>query len=49
VPASGKPFGPGGFGSNPSGFGLGRATSPSLAKVLDLGPNPLRQNDSIWT
>jgi len=49
VPASGKPFGPGGFGSNPSGFGLGRATSPSFAKALDLGPNPLRQNDSIWT
>jgi len=47
VADAGATGGPGGFGSNPSGFGLGRATSPSFAKALDLGPNPLRQNDSI--
>ena len=46
APASGKPFGPGKFGPNPSGFGLGRATSPTVAEPLDLGPNSLRQNDS---
>ena len=46
-PASGKPFGPGEFGPNPSGFGLGRATSPTRAEALDLDPNSYRQNDSI--
>ena len=47
APASEKPFGPGEFGPNPSGFGLGRATSttapkPSTLAQIPAGSAPLR-------
>ena len=47
APASGKPFGPGEFGPNPSALGLDRAASTACAEGLDLVPNFLRQNGSI--
>jgi len=40
APASEKPFGPGEFEPNPSGFGLGRATSTTAPKPSTLAQIP---------
>jgi hypothetical protein len=49
VSASGKPEGPGEFTPNPSSFDIARWKDIGLVKSLDLVPNSLRQNGSIWT
>jgi hypothetical protein len=47
APASGKPFGPEGTRAKSFVFGSPYPDT-TFVEALGLGPNSLRQNDSIW-